>query len=435
MDARKIMVRRADQKARGFTLVELLVVIAIIGVLVALLLPAVQAAREAARRNSCLNNIKQLALAIHNYADRRSEEFPLASTGYYIPDAAVGSAQDGYSWLFQILPELEGGNLYDRVKNAQFPTGNPAGSGNLRLGPFDPLVEVDPSASGADKYAITQQVEAFVCPSYPGSDTTKGRIYNGQSAAVGNYVATPSTHYNEDGTGKGQDNGSTVGLYDSFSSGSSPKTKGGNGVLIFAQRRANVTTASDGTDLVSILQKPQTGSKPRGVRFAGIRDGTSNTILFTESREERYASWMSGLSMYVVAANPEGPGQGVDKISPTQGTNQPAVLQWADNDTEGQIALNIGKGVKLSGGDNATEGPDDPSQNPGTARFYYEQYPHAAGSGNESKRWYGPSSAHPGSVQHAFGDAHGKSINDNVDRDVYLHLVTRGGGEVVDSNL
>ena len=421
MDARKRSRRAGTQK--GFTLVELLVVIAIIGVLVALLLPAVQAAREAARRNSCLNNIKQLALAIHNYADRRQEEFPLASTGYFKPDAVVGSVDDGYSWLFQILPELENGNLYDRVKNAQL-------SENLRKGPFTPQVIIDPDATGDKMFAQSLEVEAFRCPSYPGSEKTKGKQYGGRSAAVGNYVAMPATHYNADGMNNGQDSGGDTGLFDSLSS-NSRKSKGGNGVLIFAQTKDDSAVASDNTTtLTSTLQRPKSGSRPKGVKFAGIRDGTSNTILFTESREERFAAWMSGLSMYVVAADPKGPGGGIDKISPGVASNSPAVLMWGTGDNEGQIALNVGSAVKLSGGDNATEGPNDSNATPGTARFYDHDFDHASGSGNDAKRWYGPSSAHPGSVQHAFGDAHGKSINDTIDRDVYLHLVTRGGGEV-----
>ena len=98
-------------KHAGFTLVELLVVIAIIGVLVALLLPAIQAAREAARRSSCGNNLKQLGLALQNYHDAR-KTFPYATvTTANSSNNRVDYSNRGPTWVVAILPFIEGGNV------------------------------------------------------------------------------------------------------------------------------------------------------------------------------------------------------------------------------------------------------------------------------------------------------------------------------------
>jgi len=96
----------------GFTLVELLVVIAIIGVLVALLLPAVQAAREAARRTECANKLKQLGLALHNYHDRDGA-FPPA---YIQPDTSNAQNHVMLAWGVRILPYIEQNALYQRMR-------------------------------------------------------------------------------------------------------------------------------------------------------------------------------------------------------------------------------------------------------------------------------------------------------------------------------
>lgn len=129
---------------RGFTLVELLVVIAIIGILVGLLLPAVQAAREAARRMQCSNNVKQLALAFHNYesAHKRFPPFSIKS--------ASGGVWQGYSAFSQILPVIEQAPLYNNLTTA---------SNN-----FYSFYYADTAALSPVRAA---KVSAFICPSAP----------------------------------------------------------------------------------------------------------------------------------------------------------------------------------------------------------------------------------------------------------------------------
>jgi prepilin-type N-terminal cleavage/methylation domain-containing protein/prepilin-type processing-associated H-X9-DG protein len=129
---------------RGFTLVELLVVIAIIGVLVALLLPAVQAARESARRMQCTNNLKQLGLGLQLYHDTY-EAFPAQSF-------PVHNGQNVWSWAVSLFPYVEQAALYEALKPGEGHVGN-----NGSLPRADTLI--------GGSLLLQQRVATFVCPS------------------------------------------------------------------------------------------------------------------------------------------------------------------------------------------------------------------------------------------------------------------------------
>ena len=139
---------------RGFTLIELLVVIAIIGVLVALLLPAVQAAREAARRIQCSNNLKQVGIALHNY----HAAVGCLPVGFLYPTGPVPSTTSPlqYRWsaLAQMTPYLEQANLFNAL-NFDFPVGYKPAGGPSPFWPFYP----------ANTTAMSTTVASFLCPS------------------------------------------------------------------------------------------------------------------------------------------------------------------------------------------------------------------------------------------------------------------------------
>ena len=177
---------------RGFTLIELLVVIAIIGVLVGLLLPAVQQAREAARRSSCGNKLKQQGLAAHNYADKhasRGDNFLPSAMGVNASGAANNTnptaATVGWSHIVSILPYGEENNLYNAIN----------GAGNYAV----------PTGTNA-----TVEVDWLICPSFVG--TTAGQsVYKanvGTSDETGASASASGAF-----TGKTLDDNGGLGLY------------------------------------------------------------------------------------------------------------------------------------------------------------------------------------------------------------------------------
>ncbi len=126
--ARRYRWETAGKNPHGFTLVELLVVIAIIGTLVGLLLPAVQSAREAARRSTCTNNLKQLGLALHNYHDAQ-KRFPLSSWSSLVSGAY---SYDGHTINTWLLPYVEESAVYSKL-NLDVPS-NSAPNAALLIG-------------------------------------------------------------------------------------------------------------------------------------------------------------------------------------------------------------------------------------------------------------------------------------------------------------
>ena len=249
-------------RRRGFTLIELLVVIAIIAILVALLLPAVQQAREAARRTQCKNNLKQIGLAMHNYHDI----FNCLPPGYISvnPSTGVMTPTDGGSgagWAVMLLPQIEQASLYNKF--------------NLNL----------PITNAVNAPLIVTPLAAFRCPSDPSPDDT---FEIAEEGSPSNVLATLATANYAASFG-------TVSLDDCENApGTAPVTAAGQCVgngAVYHNSRITLRDFTDGTSSTCLVGERKTrvdldwwttwagmvaGGEETGQRVLGCLDHTPN---------------------------------------------------------------------------------------------------------------------------------------------------------------
>lgn len=243
--------RRLSSASDGFTLIELLVVIAIIATLVAILLPAVQQAREASRRSTCKNNLKQIGLALHNYHDAHGT-LPLPIIGQRLQGrftcngALTANGECGlWSWGSLILPYVEQGALYDA----------------LRPG-FDNFPQLASSVTPNPVYQqMRQRLTVFRCPSDIGPDVNEG--FPNPDPAV-DAQTRPRRPFDEAGVHQPISTSNYLGV-------------GSSNALWHPDREPNDLTER-GSNGVFIFD--------RAIRFADISDGLSNTFMAGERAYE-----------------------------------------------------------------------------------------------------------------------------------------------------
>ncbi|MDR1385777.1 MAG: DUF1559 domain-containing protein [Planctomycetaceae bacterium] len=261
---------------RAFTLVELLVVIAIIGILIALLLPAVQAAREAARRMQCSNNVKQISLSLHNYHDSH-KSFPPDGFSTFVlssPAATTRNAPGHLGVMARILPYVEQTALYSTLN-------------------FSCSYEWNDTANPCNYAAGSVKIPGFFCPS--GSQDKALQNWVESSATLGAPERNDATWYSRHYFGvAGADNGN---------GGAGSQVPGTTNQVYSTIPRTAYNNGSMANNGVMYMDSDTT--------FAKMTDGSSNTFVFGEISWNDYTGsrgWHRGT--YIVTAFPSGTGNG-----------------------------------------------------------------------------------------------------------------------------
>lgn len=370
----------------GFTLIELLVVIAIIAILVALLLPAVQQAREAARRTQCKNNLKQIGLAFHNFEG----SYGFLPTSLRPPSNVAGSTeQSRVSVLTELLPYLEQDNIY-RAWNKAI---------NWNQGSNIPLSQT--------------KIPAFQCP----SDPTAGVLDTAPPGSNGQYIPGIAST-----TAYSPIYGVAPGVFTQLL-GINPPGLYRDPASVFAGESPAYTYVK-GFFPKNATISPNTGLQTlKGAQFRDVTDGLSNTLAVAESAGRPFVYVRSRrLSGGNALTDTDPASTNTDRLN-SGGWSRPAseIIIFGQTAAPtgvlgGTIAINATNGHNLRGLNYTGSG--------GVAQTILGLPIGIHGTG-------APYSFHTGGAQFTLGDGSVRFISENISFSLFIALTTPAGGEVV----